>query len=170
MIQTFKNHRPFVHKDAFVHERAVLIGEVFIDEGSSVWPGAVLRGDVGMIKIGQNTSIQDGTIIHMTANYSSTIIGNNVTVGHGVILHGCIVEDNCLIGMGSIILDNATIKEWSFVAAASLVLGNKIVPANSFVCGSPAQVMRNVQEKERQVIKLSATHYRELASEYGNIN
>lgn len=166
MIQPFKHHRPVIHPTAFVHPSAVVIGEVFIDEGASIWPGVVLRGDMGMIKIGKNTSIQDGSIAHMTMDFSHTTVGDNVTVGHGVILHGCIIEDNCLIGMGSTILDQTTIGQGSFVAAGSLVTGNKSFAPLSFICGSPAKMTRQVKDMEQQIIVSSAIRYRELAKHY----
>lgn len=166
MIQSFKNHTPIIHEHAFVHPSAVVIGEVFVDEGASIWPNAVLRGDMGFIRIGKNTSIQDGTVIHMTSGFSNTTIGNNVTVGHGVILHGCVVGDGCLIGMGSILLDDAHIGERSFVAAGSLVTGNKHFDVESFICGSPAKKLRDVNEKERSMMAFSVTHYVELARLY----
>src|SRR5690606_17509158 len=113
-------------------------------EGASIWPNVVLRGDMGFIRIGKNTSIQDGTVVHMTSDFSNTVVGNNVTVGHGVILHGCIVDDGCLIGMGSTLLDQARIGARSFVAAGSLVTGNKTFAEESFICGSPAKYMRSI--------------------------
>ena len=114
---------------------------------------------MGLIKIGKNTSIQDGTICHMTLGFSSTIIGNNVTIGHGVILHGCIIEDNCLIGMGSIILDEAYIGERSFVAAGSLITGKKTIEPESFMCGSPAKRLRSVNEREKAMCLASVQTY-----------
>ncbi len=168
MIQSIKNHSPKIHERAFVHPSAVIIGEVFIDEGASIWPNAVLRGDMGCIKIGKNTSIQDGSVVHMTAEFSNTIIGDNVTVGHGVILHGCIVDDGCLVGMGSILLDQAHIGTRSFVAAGSLVTGNKTFEPESFICGSPAKYTRPINDKERAILQFSVKHYVELAGLYQN--
>ena len=101
MIESFKDQKPIIHERAFVHPSAVIIGQVIIDEGASIWPGVVLRGDMGVIKIGKNSSIQDNTVCHMTVNFSHTIVGDNVTVGHGTILHGCIIKIYVLIGMGS---------------------------------------------------------------------
>lgn len=166
MIQSINGHTPSIHKNAFVHPMATIIGQVSIDEGASIWPGVVLRGDMGMIKIGKNTSIQDGTICHMTLHFSNTLIGDNVTVGHGVILHGCIVENGCLIGMGAIILDETTIGHGSFVAAGSLVTGNKKYPNSSFICGSPAKVLREVNDRERAMCEGSVYHYLDVAKLY----
>ena len=170
MIQSIKDHTPVIHENAFVHPSATIIGQVIIEEGASIWPGVVLRGDMGLIKIGKNTSIQDGTICHMTLNFSNTIIGDNVTVGHGVILHGCVVENNCLIGMGSIILDETTIGSGSFVAAGSLVTGNKTYERNSFICGSPAKVLRQVNDKERMIIEGSVQNYLNVTKFYTQKN
>ncbi len=166
MIQKFLDYQPIIHQKAFVHPSAVVIGQVIIDEGASIWPGVVLRGDMGVIKIGKNSSIQDNTVCHMTLDFSHTIVGDNVTVGHGVILHGCIVEDDCLIGMGSTILDQATIGRGSFVAAASLITGNKTFEAGSFIAGSPAKLIRPVNDKERFMCIASVKHYLDLAKVY----
>ena len=117
MLQAFRGKFPQVAPDAYVHPMATLIGDVVIGAGSSVWPGAVLRCDDGPIVIGEHTSIQDGTIIHATEGQSRTTVGSRVTVGHQVILHGCTIADDCLIGMGSCLLDNVVVEDWAFVAA-----------------------------------------------------
>jgi carbonic anhydrase/acetyltransferase-like protein (isoleucine patch superfamily) len=166
MIQSIKNHSPVIHEKAFIHPTAVIIGQVIIDEGASIWPHVVLRGDMGLIKIGKNTSIQDGSVCHMTLDYSNTIVGDNVTVGHGVILHGCIVQNGCLIGMGSIILDETNIGPGSFVAAGSLVTRNKIFDPDSFICGSPAKRLRDVNERERHMCQSSVEHYLNVVKLY----
>lgn len=166
MIQSLNDYSPVIHEKAFIHPTAVIIGHVIIDEGASIWPGVVLRGDMGLIKIGKNTSIQDGTVCHMTLGFSNTIVGNNVTVGHGVILHGCIIEDGCLIGMGSTILDETTIGSGSFVAAGSLVTGNKTFESDSFICGSPAKCLRKVNDKERHMCQSSVEHYLNVVKLY----
>jgi len=166
MIESIMGHSPVIHESAFVHQRATIIGQVIIEEGASIWPGVVLRGDMGLIKIGKNSSIQDGTICHMTLGFSSTIVGNNVTVGHGVILHGCIIEDDCLIGMGSIILDEAHIGHSSFIAAGSLITGRKTIAPESFMCGSPARFVRPVNEKEKAMCKASVQTYLDVQDLY----
>lgn len=166
MIEQFREHRPVIHPEAFVHPSAVIVGQVFVDAGASIWPCVVLRGDMGRIHIGKNTSIQDGTIAHMTQDFSETIIGDNVTVGHGVILHGCIVENGCLIGMGSTILDQTKIGRDSFVAAGSLVTGSKNFEPESFICGSPAKRLREISDKERLICSSSPIRYYELSRHY----
>jgi carbonic anhydrase/acetyltransferase-like protein (isoleucine patch superfamily) len=166
MIQTIRGHSPQIHERAFVHPRATVIGQVIIEEGASIWPGVILRGDMGLIKIGKNSSIQDNTVCHMTLGFSSVIVGNNVTVGHNVTLHGCIIEDSCLIGMGSIILDEALIGTGSFVAAGSLITGNKNIAPGSFMCGSPAKLLRAVNAKEKAMIQHSVETYLDIQSLY----
>ncbi|HXW52491.1 MAG TPA: gamma carbonic anhydrase family protein [Myxococcota bacterium] len=166
MLQKFRDYQPIIHEKAFIHPSSVIIGQVIIDEGASIWPGVVLRGDMGVIKIGKNSSIQDNTVCHMTLDFSHTIVGENVTVGHGVILHGCIVEDDCLVGMGSTILDQASIGKGSFVAAGSLVTGNKTFGEGSFIAGSPAKLIRPVNDRERLMCVSSVKHYLDLANAY----
>lgn len=166
MIQSIKGHSPKIHKKAFVHERATIIGQVIIEEGASIWPGAVLRGDMGLIKIGKNTSIQDGVMIHMTEGFSQSIVGNNVTVGHGAIIHGAAIEDNCLVGMGSILLDQAQLSSYCFVAAGSLVTGRKKFAEGSFICGSPAKILRPIKDEEKNIIDSSVVHYLEVQKLY----
>ena len=166
MLQKFRDHFPDISADAFVHEAATLIGNVTVGKFSTVWPGVVLRGDMGAIRIGSETSIQDGTVAHITEGWSETIIGNRVTVGHKVILHGCIVEDLCLIGMGSILLDNCVIGEGSLVAAGSLVTVGTRIPPNSLVMGSPAKVVRQVSERDRAMIDAGWRIYVDYGKEY----
>lgn len=166
MIEAIKGHSPKIHPKAFIHPRATIIGQVIIEEGASIWPGVILRGDMGLIRIGKNTSIQDGTICHMTSDYSETIVGDNVTVGHGVIIHGAVIEDYCLIGMGSILLDQAHIGTYSFVAAGSLVTGKKSFEKESFICGSPAKVLRTVNEREKMMCVSSVQHYLDVQKLY----
>jgi len=166
MISAFEGHVPKLHQDAFVHPMATLIGQVHVMAHASIWPGCSLRGDMGLISIGENTSIQDGTVSHVTEGFSKTQIGARVTVGHNVILHGCIVEDDCLIGMGSILLDNCVIGKGSFVAAGSLITVGKEIPPNSFVLGSPAKVMRQVNDREKLIIEGSWRTYVDYARRY----
>jgi carbonic anhydrase/acetyltransferase-like protein (isoleucine patch superfamily) len=166
MLEKFKDHFPKMGDGAFVHEAATVIGDVRIGKQSSIWPGVVLRGDMGAIVIGDETSIQDGTIAHITEGWSQTLIGNRVTVGHRVILHGCIVEDECLIGMGAILLDNCVIGKGSLVAAGTLVTVGMKIPAGSLVMGSPAKVIRQVSEKDRAMIESGWQTYVAYAKEY----
>lgn len=166
MIHDFEDHRPRIHAEAFVHPDATLIGQVEIGARSSVWPGTVMRGDMGRIVIGDETSIQDGTVCHMTEGWSETRIGNRVTVGHRVILHGCIVEDECLIGMGAILLDNVRIGTGSLVGAGALVTVGTEIPPGSVVMGAPAKVIRPVGDRERAMIEGGWPTYVDHAARY----
>jgi carbonic anhydrase/acetyltransferase-like protein (isoleucine patch superfamily) len=152
MQQAFEGKRPQIHADAFVHADSTIIGDVVIGPFATIWPGVVLRGDMGRIVIGAESSVQDGSVVHLTEGLSETIVGARVTVGHRVILHGCVVEDACLIGMGAIVLDNAHIGTGSVVGAGALVTIGKRIPAGSLVLGSPASVTRAVGDKERALI------------------
>ena len=152
MIERYKDHVPVVHPEAWVHETAVLIGQVELAAGASVWPTAVLRGDMGRVVIGENTNIQDGTVCHDTTDISETFVGARCTVGHRVILHGCIVEDDVLVGMGSILMDNVRVGEGSLIGAGTLLTPGKVIPPGSVVMGWPGRVVRPVGEMERKMI------------------
>lgn len=166
MIHSFGEHTPKIDDTAFVHPDATLIGQVVIGADATIWPTTVLRADMGRIEIGSQTSIQDGTICHLTEGWSNTIVGNRVTVGHRVILHGCIVEDDCLIGMGSILLDNVHVGKGSLIAAGSLLTVGMQIPPNSLVMGSPARVVRSVGDKERAMIEGGWRTYVEYGAQY----
>lgn len=157
---------PRLGDGVFVADSSRVIGDVEIGPASSIWFGTVVRGDMMPIRIGAETSIQDNSVIHVTSNVSGTTIGDRVTVGHGVIVHACVVEDDCLIGMGSIILDLAHIGRGSFVGAGALITPGTSIPPNSFVLGSPARVVRQVTDEERRWIASSAAHYVELTRSY----
>lgn len=148
MIRSYRGIEPKIAATAFIEESAHIIGDVHIGEHSSVWFGCVLRGDVYHIRIGDNTNIQDGTIIHVTSGRYPTIIGNSVTVGHRAVLHGCTIGDRSLIGIGSILLDDVIIGEESLVAAGSLVTPGTVIPPRSLVLGAPARVRRQVTDLE----------------------
>lgn len=147
---------------AFVAGSASVVGDVVLGRDASIWYGAVIRGDLKGIRIGERSNIQDGAILHVTRELGVDM-GEDVTVGHGAILHGCTVERECLIGMGAIILDGALIGEGSIVAAGSLVPERRIVPPGSLVMGTPATVVREVRLEERQKIRDMARAYVELA-------
>ena len=133
---------PEIDPDAYVHPDAVVIGRVILGEQASVWPGTVLRGDHGAIRIGARTSVQDGTVVHCTAR-EDTIIGADCVVGHNAHLEGCVVEDGCLIGSGSVVLNRALVGAGSIVAAAALVPEDFIVPPASLIAGVPGKVKRS---------------------------
>ena len=151
--------RPTLGRDVFIADSAAVIGDVHLADGASVWFGAVIRGDYMPIRIGARTNIQDNAVVHITAGMNATTIGDDVTVGHSAIVHGCTVGHRCLVGMSSTILDGAVIGDESFVAAGSLVTPGTIIPARSFVMGRPARVKRDVENADLTWIKGSAAAY-----------
>ncbi|MCB9750116.1 MAG: gamma carbonic anhydrase family protein [Myxococcales bacterium] len=165
-MESFAGVAPRIDARAFIHSAAVLIGDVTVGPESSVWPNVTLRGDDAPIVIGAQTSIQDGTTIHATEGESRTTVGARVTVGHNALLHGCTVGDDCLIGMGSILLDNAVVEPWAFVAAGTLVPPGKVVRAGTLVMGNPMRVVRECTEKDREWIVHSWRSYVKRAREY----
>ncbi|QDM01388.1 gamma carbonic anhydrase family protein [Aliarcobacter butzleri] len=165
MILKFKEFYPKIDPSAWIAPSADLIGNIEIGEDSSVWFGCVIRSDINEVKIGKNTNIQDLSCIHTDTN-SKTIIGNNVTVGHKVMLHGCIIEDNCLIGMSATILDNAVIGEGSIVGANSLVTAGKIFPPRSMIMGSPAKIVKQLSQEDVDKLIAHAARYIEYKNEY----
>ncbi len=171
IVKRLRGMEPKVGENTFLAETAVLIGDVTIGENSSIWYGAVLRGDVNSITIGDRTNIQDGTVVHTlwsgSKNPSKTIIGNDVSVGHNVTIHGAIIEDNCLIGMGSTVLDNAVVASGCIVAANALVLTGMKLEPNSVYAGVPAKKVKDVTEEQRnEIIKRIASDYSTYASWY----
>jgi carbonic anhydrase/acetyltransferase-like protein (isoleucine patch superfamily) len=176
MIESFKGLTPQVHARAFVHDQALLVGDVTVEEGASIWPGCVLRGDLGPIVIGQDSNIQDGTIAHDTAAWaglpgvhpgqkpSVTRVGRRVTVGHRAVLHGCVIGDDVLVGMGAILLDNAVIGDGCMIGAGALVPTGMVVPPGSLVLGLPAKVVRAVTDVEHAFIRHACENYLALAS------
>jgi carbonic anhydrase/acetyltransferase-like protein (isoleucine patch superfamily) len=165
-IKAFQNQTPRVHPTVFVAEDAVVIGDVEIGEDSSVWFGSVIRGDVNYIRIGVRTNIQDHSIIHVNTGTHPTILEDEITVGHRVTLHGCYVESNCLVGIGSTVLDGARIGHNSLIAAGSLVTPNTQIPPRSMVMGAPARVKRELTEEELVNMSHNWQSYVELAATY----
>jgi carbonic anhydrase/acetyltransferase-like protein (isoleucine patch superfamily) len=159
MIRSFRGRTPQVASSAYVDPQAVVIGDVEIGEDASVWPCAVLRGDYNAIRVGARTSVQDGCVFHIEGGQYALTVGSNVTVGHRVILHGCTVEPDCLIGMGSILMNGCKIGTGSIVAAGTLITERMEIPPGSLVMGAPGKVRRAVTEDERKRIVLSAGHY-----------
>jgi len=166
MITAYKGTTPKIAENAFVAPGAQIIGDVHIGAHSSVWFNCVLRGDCYHIRIGENSNIQDNTVIHVTQGQFGTIIGNYVTVGHSAVLHGCTVMDRCLIGIGAIVLDDVTVGEESFIAAGSLVTPGTKIPPRSMVMGAPAKVRRQVTDQEVARINEHWQHYVEYKSQY----
>lgn len=165
MIMKFKEFYPDIDKTAWIAPSADVIGNVTIGENSSVWFNCVIRSDVNKVVIGKNTNVQDLSCIHTDVD-SQTILGDNVTIGHKVMLHGCTVEDNCLIGMSATILDNAVIGKGSIVGANSLVTAGKVFPPNSLIMGSPAKVVKQLTEQDEQKLINHAAHYVDYKNDY----
>jgi len=166
MIRPFSSIEPKIHATAFVADDAVIIGDVEIGENSSVWFGSVIRGDVNFIRIGARTNIQDMTVIHVSSKTHSTILEDEITVGHRVVLHGCYVESGCLIGIGAILLDGVRVGRNSLIAAGSLLTPGTQIPPNSLVMGSPAKVKRELTDDELAYLDKSWRSYVELKNQY----
>lgn len=166
MIISVGGKTPQVGAGAFVAGNATLIGDVVLGDRASVWFGAVLRGDVGRIRIGKDSNIQDLSVIHMDSAGFDTTVGERVTVGHRVVLHGCTVGDLALIGIGAVLLNGCEIGEETIVGANSLVTEGKKIPPGMLVLGSPAKVVRPLTAKERASLAESAAHYVEIAAMY----
>lgn len=158
MIIPYGSHAPLIAPSAFVAASADVIGEVEIGENASIWFQTVLRGDIEPIRVGANSNIQDGSVLHTLAG-CATEVGDWVTVGHRAILHGCAIEDHCLIGMGAIVLNRARVSAGSIVAAGSLVLENTVIPRGSLYLGSPARFKRQLTAADREFIDAHARHY-----------
>ena len=167
MIQTYKDTAPTIHDTAWIHPDATVIGDVDLGSGVSVWPQAVLRGDMGRIEIAEDSNIQDGAIAHDTAGLSVTRIGPRVTVGHRAILHGCIAEGDSILGMGCILLDNCVIGEHCIIGAGALVPMGRVIPPRSMVLGSPGKVVREITDQELEWSRYSWTAYKETSLSYG---
>ena len=166
MIKSFLEQTPRVHPTVFIADDAFVIGDVEIDEDSSVWFGSVIRGDVNYIRIGARTNIQDHTVIHVNSGTHPTILEDEITVGHRVTLHGCYVESGSLIGIGSVLLDGVRIGRGSLIAAGSLVTPNTQIPPRSMAMGAPARVKRELTDEELEHLRHSWQHYVELKNQY----
>jgi carbonic anhydrase/acetyltransferase-like protein (isoleucine patch superfamily) len=164
--RSYKGQMPRVATSAYIDPQAVVIGDVVIGEDSSVWPCAVIRGDVHFIRIGARTNIQDGSILHVMRDTNALVLGDDVTVGHSVTLHGCTIESRCLIGMGSIILNGAVIGTGSIIAAGTLVPERTIVPPGSLMMGQPAKLRRALGAEDLDSIDAYARRYVEYKETY----
>ena len=173
-IRSFEDNSPVIGTNTYVDESSLIIGKVTIGQECSIWPMVVIRGDVNTVRIGNGTNIQDGSVLHVThphetmPNGYSLLVGNNVTVGHKVILHGCRIDDNCLIGMGATIMDGVVIHPYVLVGAGSLVSPGKELEGGYLWLGAPVRKARALTTEERQWIDYSANHYRELKNRYLN--
>lgn len=166
MIRQFKEIHPKIHDSAFITDDAIVIGDVEIGEDASVWYGSIVRGDVNFIRIGARTNIQDGTIIHVSSKTHSTILEEEITVGHRVTLHGCYIERGCLIGIGAILMDGVRVGANSLVGAGSLLTPGTQIPPRSLVLGSPARVKRELTDDELAYLEKSWRNYVELKKYY----
>ena len=164
MIRPYGDKIPDLVRAAFIAPGAVVIGDVTLGEDASIWYQATVRGDINWIRIGRRTNIQDGCVLHVDSGEWPTLVGDEVTVGHRAILHGCTVEDRCLIGMGAIVLNGAVIGAGSIVAAGAVVLEGRRIPSRSLVAGIPAKVVRTLDASVEAGFVRSADHYVELAA------
>lgn len=163
-VQEVRGYEPQFGKDCWLAPNSTVVGEVTLGDNCTIWFGAVVRGDVNYIRVGNNTNIQDNVTIHGTYQKSGTTIGNDVSIGHNAVIHGCTIEDNVLIGIGAIILDNAVIKSGSIVAAGAVVLGGTIVEENSVYGGAPAKKLKEMDTDNRQMLARIAGSYTTYAS------
>lgn len=167
-LYEYKGTRPALGRGVFVAPSATVLGDVAVGEDSSVWFGAVLRGDVFPIRIGARTNIQDNAVVHVTGGKASTTIGDEVTVGHLALVHGCTIGSRCLVGMGSIVLDGAIVEDECFVAAGTLIAPGARIPARSLVMGRPGKVVRALGEADlasvRESSRLYVQHARDFAA------
>ena len=166
MLRPYRSVLPRVHATAFIDESAQVIGDVEVGEESSVWMSVVIRGDVHSIRIGRRTNIQDGTVVHVMKGTHATVIGDDVTIGHAALVHGCTISDRCLIGMGAIVLNGAEIGEDSIVAAGTLIAEGMKVPPRSLMMGSPGVRKRELRDEEVAGILAYAQRYVEYRKDY----
>lgn len=165
MVKDYQGISPKIDSTVFIAESADIIGKVTIEKNANIWYNVVIRADEQDIIIGENTNIQDGSVVHV-GNESTTVIGKNVTVGHKALIHGCKIGDNTLIGMGSIVLDNAEIGDYTLLGAGSLVPPGKKIPSGVLAMGSPAKVIRELSNEEKENLIKSALKYIETANNH----
>ena len=170
VILPFRGIFPTIHPSAFIAPGAVVIGDVEIGAESNVWFGCVIRGDVNSIRIGARTNIQDNSVIHVTRGTGPTRIGSGITIGHHAVLHACTLEDDCFIGMGAVVLDDAVVESGGMLAAGALLAPRKRVKFGELWAGTPAKLFRPLSEAEQGFISVSAQNYVDLAAEYRFMN
>ena len=166
MLKSYKGIMPTVHPTAWIEDSAQVIGDVVIGMDSSIWFNAVVRGDVNYIRIGKRTNIQDNCTVHVTKDVYPTILGDDVTVGHNVVIHGCVIKDRCLIGMGAILLDHAEVGQDSIIGAGALITEGAKIPPRSLVLGIPGKVVRGLKDEEVARIAQSARNYMGYVKDY----
>ena len=172
MIRAFEGVSPVIGEDCYIDPSAVIIGDVVIGDNCSIWPLTAIRGDVNIIRIGHNTNIQDGSVLHAShagdfnPEGAELHVGNQITVGHKAILHGCRVGNQCLIGMGSIVMDNAVIEDQTMLGSGSLVPSRKILQSGFLYLGNPARQVRELSDREKEYLVYSADYYPKLKQRY----
>lgn len=179
-ILTYQGIAPTIDQSAFIAPTAIISGDTVIGKNVGIWYGCVVRGDVAKIRIGDDTNIQDNTVIHVTRPHHAqnktsdaggpTIIGKGVTIGHSAIIHACIIEDYAFIGMGSIVMDLAKVESFGMLAAGAVLTPGKVVKSGQIWAGNPAKYFRDLTQVEKDYIKTSAENYMDLAREYKEIN
>jgi carbonic anhydrase/acetyltransferase-like protein (isoleucine patch superfamily) len=165
-LTPYKGVWPTVHEDAFAFHGAQIVGDVEIAADASIWHNAVLRGDVNYIRVGRRSNIQDGTVVHVATNLYPTIIGDDVLVAHMALLHGCTLKDRAFVGMGAVVMDNATIEEDGMLAAGGMLTPGKTIGQGELWVGSPAKFQRMVTDKELAKNRSMAEHYRKIAEQH----
>jgi carbonic anhydrase/acetyltransferase-like protein (isoleucine patch superfamily) len=166
LILPFAGIHPTIAADVFIAETAVVIGNVEIGAESSIWYGCVVRGDVNTIRIGRRTNIQDGTVIHVSRQKFPTLIGSDVTIGHRALLHGCTLEDGCFVGLGATVMDGAVVESGAMVAAGALITPGKVVRRGELWGGSPAKLLRSLNEAEAAGFATTVNNYVNLTKAY----
>ena len=166
MLSSFKNKNPHIHPSVYAAETAEIIGDVDIGENSSVWNGAILRGDMNYIRLGKNVNVQDNVVMHGTFLKYPTIVGDNVSIGHAAIVHGCTIRNNCIIGMGAEVLEGAEIGEWCIVGAGAVVTEGMKISDGSLVLGIPAKVVKKLTDKQKERITANWQGYIALKEAY----
>jgi carbonic anhydrase/acetyltransferase-like protein (isoleucine patch superfamily) len=166
ILRPFGGKTPIVHPSAFVGDGAVVLGDVEVGAGASIWFGCVVRGDVNFIRIGARTNVQDLSVLHVTSKTHPTVVGDEVTVGHRVVLHGCTIKDRCLVGIGAVVMDGAVVGPEAVIGAGALVPPGMVVPPRTLVMGSPAKVKRDLTVEELEALRRSADNYVEYAARY----
>src|SRR5512142_2235556 len=165
-VAAYEGRQPRVAASAFLAEGSVVVGDVEIGDGSSLWFGTIVRGDVNHVRIGARTNVQDLSVVHVTTKTHPTVIGDDVTVGHRAVLHGCTIGDRCLVGIGAIVLDGAVVGPDALVGAGTLVTPGTVGPPGTLVLGAPARVKRPLSADEMAFLRTSAANYAGYASRY----
>ncbi|EQA46691.1 transferase hexapeptide repeat protein [Leptospira broomii serovar Hurstbridge str. 5399] len=168
MVLEYLGKRPDIHDSVFLAPGSQIVGDVTIGKNSSIWFQTLVRGDVNYIRIGENVNIQDMTVVHVARDVYPVEIGDNVSIGHRATIHGCILKNFSFVGMGATVMDGVELGEYSFVAAGALVTPGKIIPSGVMVMGSPAKIVRDITEKEREIITRTTGNYVKYKTNYMN--